>query len=284
MWKNIYKQRAQLGMHLEKSRLRATFLTLKKNTPVMQHFSYDLIDANHKQIVVQLHKLTQALGGQCADVVVSLAYQHTIWKTMEFNANISDEEIYEFLTRQSAIFFGGKTEDFYCDYQNIAIENTPVSKRRIRIIAANKNDIQKLFALFRPTKFMLRAVEPDVFALNRGARTSFKINLGAILGIFHIVAQNTIFCVSHNNLIIYVETIVADAGFNFFQACQKSLKYYQSMHPRHTIDQVLFIGNSVLLDDKSRLQSLLTCPISFAQNDFLISDGLALWSEDSDVD
>jgi Tfp pilus assembly PilM family ATPase len=283
MWKNIYKRRAQLGIHLEKSSLRATFITHQRHDSVIQHFTYDLIEASHQEIVSQLHKLTRALGDQYPVTVVSLAYQQTIWKTMEFGTNITDEEIYGYLRQQPSNFFGGENEIFYCDYQNIPLENKHASKRKVRIIAANKNNIQNLLTMLRSAQLVVRGVEPDVFALSRGARAYLKINLDAILAIFHVTKQGVIFCVSQNNFIIYAETFVSQPGYDFFHACQKALKYYQSMHPQYIINQVLFVGDSAFLNDKSSLHSLLTCPIFFEPNDFLISHGLALWSEEENA-
>jgi Tfp pilus assembly PilM family ATPase len=273
MWRKYFKKQVFLGIDVQKTTIKAALITHANIVTAQYALNVDVQLLDENACVDVFAKIQNEFGGYSYPSILGIPFSETLWKSLNFDGDITDEEIYCHLKQQNEAAFDEMLKDLYFDYEKIPDEISNDTKNKIRVVFARKKYLEKFVHAMHKTKLNLKAIDVDVCALARACCLHDFVEKDRMAAIFCVQESVLIFCVAKNNFVLYAEHISLKE-ICLKDAISNALKFFGTMNAEYKVDKIFLISN---INEENKFS--LDIPCVYQSNDFLIAHGLALWNE-----
>lgn len=172
-----------LGIDLGNSHLTGVFLSHRKNHVRVLHTFNHCIDpllignAREEKIIDLLAKSLAAIKNKPQKTVIAISYHATIFRTLEMDSELKEDEIFYYLEQNSKKIFESSMDEIYMDFSEKKTDKKQEKSKIIYCMASKKMDIDAKIYLFKRAGVIIKMVDVDVLALKRMA-SLFSDHLG----------------------------------------------------------------------------------------------------------
>lgn len=233
----------QIGISLSENILHFCLAHKKKNVwRLLESHSHTLNSNNELGQVLRI--LRQQIPRRHRRIILGLPYHHVLMKEINIDASLQDHEIYFYLQQQASTFFGKTAKHWFIDYEFCPLMPASSTQRRIRIVAAAREDVLPLSRAFNSSHLGLHVIDIDVLALSRLMPWFEFFNPESAQGLVWIKTAELIFLVAQAGSLLYCKRSFYTTEQTLAEILAPLIQFYNGLFPQNILDLIFLMNDN----------------------------------------